>query len=111
MAARSTAEAVDGLEWTRALLQHEPLSPLWGEGRVRGAVQVSGRQRDFKKANQRAQRLRLKPTPAERRLWSMLRKIDGRHFRRQTPLGVYVFDFAEMSARLLIEVDGGIHDL
>ena len=41
----------------------------------------------------------------------MLQKIEGRHFRNQSPIGPHVFDFAELSARLLIEVDGGIHDL
>ena len=50
-------------------------------------------------------------TPAERRLWSHLKKIDGRHFRNQSPLGPHVFDFIEMGARLIIEVDGGVHDL
>lgn len=78
---------------------------------MRGAVQVAERQRDFPKANTRAKRLRRKLTPAERRLWSMLQKIEGRHFRNQAPIGPHVFDFAELGARLLIEVDGGIHDL
>lgn len=98
--------------WGHARLRdREPLSPLWGEGRVRGADQVAKRQRDYPKANTRAKRLRRKMTPAEEQLWSMLKKIDGRHFRNQTPIGPHVFDFAELGARLLIEVDGGIHDL
>ena len=54
--------------------------------------------------------MRREPTPAEKRLWKLLREIDGRHFRRQAPLGPYGFDFAEMSSRLLVEVDGGVHD-
>jgi len=49
-------------------------------------------------------------TPAEKRLWSHLQKIEGRHFRKQAQIGPYVFDFAEMTAKLVIEVDGGIHD-
>ena len=70
-----------------------------------------GRQRDFPKANARAKKLRRVMTPAEKRLWTHLQKIDGRHFRSQSPLGPHVFDFIEMSARLIIEVDGGVHEL
>jgi very-short-patch-repair endonuclease len=77
---------------------------------VRGAAQVVGRQRDFTKANTRAKRLRKKMTPAEQRLWSKLAELEGWHFRKQAAVGPHVFEFAEMSARLLIEVDGGIHD-
>lgn len=31
-------------------------------------------------------------------------------FRRQAPIGPYVVDFACHPARLVIEVDGGVHD-
>jgi very-short-patch-repair endonuclease len=72
---------------------------------------VAERQRDFPRANARAKRLRMKMTPAEIRLWSHLRKIKDRHFRKQPAIGPHVFDFAEMRTRLIIEVDGGIHDL
>ncbi len=78
---------------------------------MRGAVQVAGRQRDFPKANARAKRLRREMTPAEKRLWARLQKVEGWHFRKQVSVGPHVFDFAEMSAKLLIEVDGGIHEL
>jgi len=67
------------------------------------------RQRDFPQANARARRLRRQLTPAEKRLWSHLQKIEGRHFRKQSPIGPYTFDFVEMGAQLIIEVDGGIH--
>lgn len=49
-------------------------------------------------------------TPAEKRLWARLQNVEGWHFRKQSPVGPYVFDFVEMSARLIIEVDGGVHD-
>ena len=46
----------------------------------------------------------------ERRVWYRLR---GRHlgfkFRRQLPIGPYFVDFACLSARLVIEIDGGEH--
>jgi very-short-patch-repair endonuclease len=83
--------------------------PPCGEGQGWGAAQVTHRQRDFPAAQQRAKRMRRQPTPAENRLWKLLRKIDG-HFRRQPPIGPYVFDVVEMTRKLVIEVDGGIHD-
>jgi len=33
------------------------------------------------------------------------------HIRRQAPIGRYVADFAHHGAKLVIEVDGGRHDL
>jgi len=59
----------------------------------------------------RAKRLRAAPTLAEVRVWRWLRILnrDGAHWRRQAQIGPYVFDFAWLSARALIEVDGGVH--
>jgi very-short-patch-repair endonuclease len=34
----------------------------------------------------------------------------GAHFRREVPIGPYVVDFAWLSARIAIEVDGASHD-
>ena len=61
----------------------------------------------------RARRLRKEPTRAEERLWSFIRDkaVDGMRFRRQVPIGAYVCDFACLSHRLIVEVDGGIHAL
>ncbi len=51
-------------------------------------------------------------TEAEKCLWRKLRELNqqGRHFRRQAPLGEYIVDFCEHAARLVIEVDGGQHN-
>lgn len=57
----------------------------------------------------RARTLRADPTCAETRLWKRLRQLEIR-FRRQAPIGPYVVDFACHPARLVIEVDGGVHD-
>jgi very-short-patch-repair endonuclease len=63
-------------------------------------------------ASARARELRRNTTEAERRLWYQLRRrqIDGHRFRRQVPLGPFVVDFACLSARLVIELDGGQHN-
>ena len=63
-------------------------------------------------ANERARQLRAGQTDAERKLWRRLRvlKTDGFHFRRQVPIDHLIVDFACLSARLVIEVDGGQHN-
>jgi very-short-patch-repair endonuclease len=38
-------------------------------------------------------------------------KALGFHFRRQAPIGPYIVDFAALSARVVIEIDGGQHGL
>lgn len=68
------------------------------------------RQREFIKANLRAKRLRKELTPSEKALWRILRDIPGAHFRKQVAVGDRVFDFAEFGARLLIELDGLVHN-
>ena len=51
-------------------------------------------------------------TEAERRLWSRLRnEALGYDFRRQHSLGNYIVDFVCLERRLIIEVDGGQHNL
>jgi very-short-patch-repair endonuclease len=52
------------------------------------------------------------PTEAEEALWQALsgKKLDGYKFRRQHPLGQFVLDFCCPAQRLIVEVDGGIHD-
>jgi very-short-patch-repair endonuclease len=48
-------------------------------------------------------------TWTEQRLWQELRKLDA-NFRRQAPIGRYFADFATHGPRLVIEVDGGVHE-
>ena len=47
----------------------------------------------------------------ERRVWYRLRgrRLAGFKFRRQLPIGPYFADFACLSARLVVEIDGGEH--
>ncbi|WP_233245290.1 MULTISPECIES: endonuclease domain-containing protein [unclassified Caulobacter] len=58
----------------------------------------------------RARRLRRDMTASGRNLWKALRALDI-HIRRQAPIGRYVADFVHHPSRLVIEVDGGRHDL
>lgn len=64
------------------------------------------------KTRTRAKKLRTELTKAEARMWNMLRdfRSRGARFRRETPIGPYVADFAWLSARILIEVDGDSHE-
>lgn len=57
--------------------------------------------------------MRRQPTYAEQRVWKALRKLNlnGSPFRRQVPLGPYVADFAHHGAKLIVELDGGVHRL
>src|SRR5581483_706239 len=56
---------------------------------------------------------RTNPTDAEAMLWECLRarRLNGFKFRRQHPNRRYVVDFYCHEARLIVEVDGDIHDV
>ena len=54
--------------------------------------------------------MRREPTFAEKQLWKLLRATDL-HFRRQAPFGPYVVDFVCHRHRLIVELDGGVHNL
>ena len=64
------------------------------------------------KTRARARRLRRELTKAEAAMWTMPRDLRpyGARFRRETPIGPYIADFAWLSARLVIEVDGDSHE-
>lgn len=50
---------------------------------------------------------------AEQKVWALLRAggIGGHKFRRQHPIGPYIVDFACDRLRLVIEIDGGVHQI
>lgn len=62
---------------------------------------------------ERAWWMRRNPTPAEARLWLVLKGSRlGAPFRRQVVVGGrYIADFLARKERLIVEVDGGAHDL
>ena len=57
-------------------------------------------------------RLRRESTSAEQLLWHCLRRkqLSGFKFRRQHPIHRYIADFCCPEARLIIELDGSVHD-
>lgn len=60
----------------------------------------------------RAKDLRKNQTKAESLLWELLRgkQLCGLKFRRQHPIGPFFADFACLSQKLIIELDGAYHD-
>jgi very-short-patch-repair endonuclease len=71
--------------------------------RIRGASEWIG---------SAAKRLRKNLTPAEQKLWQELRagRLAGLKFRRQHPVGRFILDFYCPEYKLVIEVDGKIHE-
>ncbi|MCL4492250.1 MAG: DUF559 domain-containing protein [Nitrospirae bacterium] len=66
---------------------------------------------NIKNLRENRKRLRNSLTPAEAKLWSLLKnsQLKGRKFRRQHSVGPYVLDFYCPSERLCIELDGATH--
>ena len=69
------------------------------------------RKQHHREMHQRAKELRQMQTPAEEKLWTLLRnkKLGGYKFRRQHPIGPFIVDFYCDECKLVIELDGGIH--
>ena len=61
---------------------------------------------------QLAQKMRKDMTASEKRLWLKLRnkQVGGLRFRKQHPIGRYIADFYCHELKLVIELDGTIHD-
>jgi very-short-patch-repair endonuclease len=78
-----------------------PLGERLGEGVVARDDYDASRARDLRRNGSRA----------ERKVWELLRdrRISGVKFRRQHPIGPYFADFACISRKLVIEVDGDHH--
>jgi phosphoribosylformylglycinamidine synthase subunit PurQ / glutaminase len=66
----------------------------------------------WRKLRPDVRRLRREPTEAEALLWEQLRKnrLGGARFRRPHPIGQFIVDFCCPSRRLIVELDGPIHD-
>ena len=59
----------------------------------------------------RARSMRTEQTPAESKLWHILRayRFNGIKFARQVVIAPYIVDFAARMRKLLIELDGDTH--
>lgn len=59
-----------------------------------------------------ANEMRNNPTDAEMQLWNQIRtfRSQGFVFRRQHPIGIFIADFYCHKLKLVIEVDGEIHN-
>ncbi|MBL7846279.1 MAG: endonuclease domain-containing protein [Cyclobacteriaceae bacterium] len=60
-----------------------------------------------------AQKLRRNQTEAEQLLWAHLRnrQLMGKKFRRQHPKDRYITDFYCHECKLVVELDGPVHDM
>lgn len=83
--------------------QDKHKSAFKGNGMFRGASHL---------VFELAKDLRRNMTQTERLLWNYLKAgVHGLKFRRQHPIGIYIADFYCHKLKLIIEVDGKIHDL
>ena len=101
---------------------HPPTpSPTRGEGEQEavGELEAMGEQERWEvpealrqKMIEVARQFRKEPTESEALLWKHIRgkKLEGRKFRRQQPIGRFVVDFFCAAERLIVEVDGGVHE-
>ena len=60
---------------------------------------------------EQARQHRARPTATEAKLWQHLRgrRLDGFKFRRQHPVDRFIVDFCCLEHRLVIEIDGPVH--
>ena len=67
--------------------------------------------RGSRPVRKRARELRQEQTEPEAVLWEQLRdrRLNGAKFRRQHPIGRFIADLYCPAAKLILEVDGGIH--
>ena len=88
------------------------LSLLWERVGVRGS-NLYYHCGMYRKQIKRARGLRRASTEAEKLLWQKLRarQLGGAKFRRQTPIGPYIVDFVSFEHRLVVEIDGGQHNM
>ncbi|MGO9393999.1 MAG: endonuclease domain-containing protein [Desulfobaccales bacterium] len=107
---RRTGHNYDCSEPRNTYHPHPNPPPSQGEGTkpciVRGCVGMN-------ELVSLSRNLRKRQTDAEILLWRHLRgqQLEGLRFRRQHPMGRYIVDFVCLEKRLILEVDGGQHDI
>lgn len=95
---KKTMERIKTLQPSSGSSQREERS-------YRGNLQFSGLLNE-------ARELRQNQTPAEEFLWQLLRnkKLNGLKFRRQHQIGSYITDFYCHEKKLIVELDGEVHN-
>lgn len=65
------------------------------------------------KQNILARNLRKNQTPQEQKVWQLLRNFQFHNlkFKRQYPIGDYIVDFVCKEKKIVIEIDGGQHNM
>ena len=99
------------LEYPQKFGRPSPPAPPLPQLREWGPGGEGGEARPSRALIERARQLRREATTAEQFLWDLLRdrQLLGRKFRRQHPIGRFIADFFCDDARLIIEIDGAVH--
>ena len=101
-------------------LHRQFISLSLGEGRGEGDYKPEfnyifcfPHKNNMNKYNLLARYLRKSQTPQEQKLWNLLRnrQLLGYKFKRQYPIGNYIVDFVCREKKLVIELDGGQHNI
>lgn len=104
-----------GWTWPTGALYPLPLSPTKArEGVLSYNVGMLKRQSNVRRTlKDRRRELRDSATEAETILWPYLRSLreQGYIFRRQHSVGPYITDFCCPAEKLIVEIDGKIHNL
>ncbi len=106
---RAASDVAGEVEETTSYAAGEGGTPIFHSmGEMRG----EGMGKPNRELIERARQLRREATSAEQLLWELLRnrQLLGHKFRRQHPIGRFIADFFCDDARLIIEIDGAIHD-
>ena len=95
-----------------AMVEFKILTPTLSKGEGADAGYMTGDSQTASILLGHAKEMRKEPTFEEAMLWDEIRnrKLDDK-FRRQHLVGKYIVDFVCLEKKLIIEVDGGYHDI
>lgn len=91
--------------------QEAGLSPALSEGKGAEPRYATANSKNYKALAEKAIEMRDNPTAAEALLWQELKSNNlGLHFRQQHVVDNFIVDFVCLKQKLIIEIDGDIHD-
>jgi very-short-patch-repair endonuclease/serine phosphatase RsbU (regulator of sigma subunit) len=102
----------DGMDIALCSIKRAPLSPPEGGNKESFGYEMADAAL-YKLLKEFAQEHRSVPTEAENVCWQLVRgkNLEGYKFRRQHIIGQFIVDFVCLSNRLIVEIDGLIHQL